>query len=72
VRSSDNALWSAFASNGVVFGISGVRIAPNSALFEAGLDIDFAPDATFGLSYVGQLAGDPQDNGVQGRLNWRF
>jgi outer membrane autotransporter protein len=62
----------AFASNGILFEISGVPIVPNSALIEVGLDIDFAPDATLGLSYVGQLAGELRDNGVQGRLNWRF
>ncbi len=61
-----------FASTNIAFGISGAPIARNSALVEAGLDIGFAPDATFSLSYVGQLADDVTDNGVQGRLNWRF
>jgi outer membrane autotransporter protein len=62
----------AFASTGIAFGISGVPIAQSSALIEAGLDFALGPDAMFGITYAGQLAGDLQDNGVQGRLNWRF
>jgi outer membrane autotransporter protein len=62
----------AFASTGIAFGISGVAIAQNSALIDAGLDIVIGPDATLGLSYAGQLAGNLQDNGIQGRINWRF
>ena len=62
----------AFASSGIPFGISGVPLARNSALIEAGLDFALGPDAILGISYAGQLAGDLQDNGVQGRLTWRF
>jgi hypothetical protein len=35
-------------------------------------DLALSSDATLGFTYSGQLAGDLQDNGVQGRLNWRF
>jgi uncharacterized protein with beta-barrel porin domain len=35
-------------------------------------DHALSSDATLGFTYAGQLAGDLQDNGVQGRLNWRF
>lgn len=62
----------AFASNGIAFGISGVPVVQNSALIEAGFELVLAPEATFDLSYVGQLAPGIHDNGVQGRLNWRF
>jgi outer membrane autotransporter protein len=62
----------AFASTGIAFGTAGVPIAQSSALIEAGLDFALGPDAIFGISYAGQLAGDLQDNGVQGRLNWRY
>ena len=62
----------AFASTNVAFGIAGAPIARNSALVEAGLDIVLPPGATLSLSYFGQLAEDVTDNGVQGRLNWRF
>jgi len=62
----------AFASSGIPFGISGVPLARNSTLIEAGLDFALGPDAILGVSYAGQLADDLQDNGVQGRLTWRF
>jgi outer membrane autotransporter protein len=62
----------AFASSGIAFGISGVPLARNSALIEAGLDFALGADAMLGVSYSGQLAGDLQDNGMQGRLTWRF
>ena len=62
----------AFASTGIALGISGVPIAQNSALIDAGLDIVISPDATLGLSYAGQLAGNLQDNGIEGRVKWRF
>ncbi len=62
----------AFASTNIAFGISGAPIARNSALLEAGLDVAFAPDATLSFSYVGQLADEVTDNGIQGRLNWRY
>jgi outer membrane autotransporter protein len=62
----------AFASNGIPFGISGVPLAQDSALIDAGFDFAVGPDAFLSISYVGQLATDLHDNGVQGRLDWRF
>jgi Calcineurin-like phosphoesterase len=60
------------STNGIGFGITGVPIAQDAALVEAGLDVVVAPDATLSLSYQGQLAGDIQDNGIRGNLDWRF
>ena len=62
----------AFASTGIAFGISGVPLARNSALIEAGLDFAVGADAVLSVTYAGQLAGDLQDNGVRGRLTSRF
>ena len=62
----------AFAQSGVGFSTLGVPLAQNSALIEAGLDLQLSPEARLGISYVGQLAGDLQDNGVQADLLWRF
>jgi len=62
----------AFNSNGIGFGISGVPIARNTALIEAGLDVALAPDATLSIAYQGQLSGDIQDNGIRGNFDWRF
>ncbi len=62
----------AFNSNGVGFGITGVPIAQDTALIEAGLDVQVAPQAVVSLSYQGQLASDFQDNGLRGNVDWRF
>ncbi len=57
---------------GSAFTIAGTPIARDSAVVEAGFDLDFTPDATFGLSYVGQLSGAAQDHGVKASLSVRF
>jgi len=62
----------AFNTNGIGMGILGVPIAQDTALIEAGLGMQIAPDATLSLSYQGQLANDIQDNGIRGNLDWRF
>ncbi|MPZ38780.1 MAG: autotransporter domain-containing protein [Rhizobiales bacterium] len=62
----------AFQSTGIGFGIAGVPLARNSALVEAGLDLRIAPQATLGVSYLGQLAGSVQDHAVKGQFTWRF
>lgn len=61
----------AFTSGGIAFGISGVPIVQDSALIDAGFDMALGADAFLSLSYIGQLAADLHDNGVQGRLDWR-
>jgi outer membrane autotransporter protein len=62
----------AFASNAIAFGISGVPVVQDSALIDAGFDFALGSDAFLSVSYVGQLATGVHDNGVQGRLDWRF
>ncbi|MGV1014778.1 MAG: autotransporter domain-containing protein, partial [Methyloceanibacter sp.] len=62
----------AFASTGIGFGITGVPLAQDSLLIEAGLDFNISPNATLGVSYSGQLASDVTDNAVKGRLSWLF
>jgi outer membrane autotransporter protein len=62
----------AFATSGVGFGIAGIPLAQNSALVEAGVDVLLSADAKFGISYIGQLAGALQDNGVQADFRWQF
>jgi len=62
----------AFNTGGPAFGISGVPLARNAALIDAGFDVLLAPDATLSLSYNGELASDIEDHGVTGRVNWRF
>src|SRR5690606_11507332 len=59
-------------SAGAPFTIAGAPIARNSAVIEAGLDLNFTPDATFGLSYTGQIASEAEDHGIKADLNVRF
>ena len=46
----------AFASTGIGFDVTGVPLAEDSALIEAGLDLNLSPTATLGVSYSGQFA----------------
>ena len=62
----------AFASTGIGFDITGVPLAEDSALIEAGLDLNLSPTATLGVSYSGQFASDVEDNAVKGRFTWLF
>ena len=62
----------AFTSTGIGFGVTGVPLAEDSLLIEAGLDLNLSPTATLGVSYSGLLASDLQDNAVKGRLTWLF
>ncbi|WP_158412842.1 autotransporter domain-containing protein [Hyphomicrobium nitrativorans] len=62
----------AFASGAPGMTITGVPLARNAALIEAGLDISLSPSATLGISYNGEIASDVEDHGVTGRMNWRF
>ena len=62
----------AFATFGQSFVVSGVPLAQDSALIDAGLDVILGPGATAGLFYTGQFANSVQDNAVSGRVNWQF
>ncbi|HEV7463417.1 MAG TPA: autotransporter domain-containing protein, partial [Methyloceanibacter sp.] len=61
-----------FASTGIGFDITGVPLADNSLLVEAGFDLNLSPAATLGVSYSGQFASDLTDNAVKGRFTWLF
>ncbi|WP_132033032.1 autotransporter domain-containing protein [Aquabacter spiritensis] len=54
------------------FAISGVPVAADSALVEAGLDIAFTPAATLSVFYAGQLAQAETSNLVKGTFSLRF
>jgi outer membrane autotransporter protein len=62
----------AFASTGIGFDVTGVPLAQDSALIDAGIDLNLSPTATVGVSYSSQLASDLQDNAVKGRFTWLF
>ena len=61
----------AFAA-GNAFTVTGVPIAKNSAVLEAGLDVQVSRKVSFDLSYQGQLASGAQDHGVRAGLSVRF
>lgn len=54
------------------FSIAGAPIAQNSAVIEAGLDLNLTPNAAFGLSYTGQIASDTLGHGFSANFNIRF
>ena len=62
----------AFESNGAPFTTAGVPLARDAALLEAGVDLHLNAQLTLGVFYFCQLAGNVQDNSVQGNLIWHF
>jgi len=61
----------AFAGSNT-FTIAGVPISKDSAVVEAGLDLNLSPRATLGLSYTDQLASGAQDHSFKANLAIRF
>lgn len=57
---------------GSVFTVSGVPLAQNTALVEAGVDLLLTPQARIGASYVGQFADSVTVNAFSANLSWRF
>ncbi len=62
----------AFASTSIGFNVTGVPLAEDSALINAGLDFALGTDMTAGVSYSGQFGGGVQDNAAKGRFIWLF
>lgn len=62
----------AFETNGAPFTVSGVPLATDAALVQAGFDLHVNTRVTLGLYYFGELAGHVQDSAVQGNFRWRF
>jgi outer membrane autotransporter protein len=56
----------------VPFVISGIPIARDALLAEAGLDLAIGRNATLGMSYTGQLAGAVRDHAAKGKFSWKF
>ncbi|WP_170182053.1 autotransporter outer membrane beta-barrel domain-containing protein [Phreatobacter stygius] len=61
----------AFAG-GTPFGITGVPIARNAAVVEAGLDFNLTPAATLGFTYGGQFGSGLIDQTAKANFNVRF
>jgi autotransporter-associated beta strand protein len=61
----------AFA-NGADFTVSGSAMARDSAIIEAGLDINLNPNVDLGVSYNGQFGSGMQQHGVTADLSVKF
>ncbi|NKB79640.1 autotransporter domain-containing protein [Ochrobactrum daejeonense] len=61
----------AFASSDA-FTVAGVPIARDTALIEAGLDVDLTKSATLGVAYQGQFGDGAMQNGFKANLDWKF
>ncbi|WP_223615224.1 autotransporter family protein [Phyllobacterium calauticae] len=62
----------AFASGGESFDVSGLPVAADAALVEAGLAFDIGKATTLGLTYTGQFSSGVNDNAVKADLTVRF
>jgi uncharacterized protein with beta-barrel porin domain len=62
----------AFASTCIGFNVTGVPLAEDSALIDAGFDFALGEKMSAGVSYSGQSGEGVQDNAVKGRFTWLF
>lgn len=60
-----------FAGGGA-FAVSGVPLARDTAVLEAGLDYAVTARTTLGLAYNGQLGAGLSDHGVKASFTLRF
>ena len=61
-----------FQSVAAPFAITGVPLARDGALVEAGADLRINRWTSFGLYYNGFLAGSAQDHAVRGKFSMAF
>ncbi|MDN7587498.1 autotransporter domain-containing protein [Burkholderia seminalis] len=61
-----------FANGGRSFQVSGVPIARDSAVLEAGIDANITKRLTLGLTYSGQYGSGVRDNAILGNILWKF
>jgi subtilase-type serine protease len=59
-------------STGVTFDATGTPIARDTALIEAGIDMNLTEHAVLGITYQGQAASNAQEHGFNAKLNVRF
>ena len=61
-----------FAGGLTPFSVSGVPVAEDALLVEAGLSYALSPNAQIGATYAGQLAGDASQNAFTAQFSLRF
>jgi outer membrane autotransporter protein len=59
-------------SGGDAFSVTGVPIAKDAAVFDAGFDFAIRPNAMFGVSYGGQFDSDVSDQSVRANFILKF
>ncbi|MBA4613540.1 autotransporter domain-containing protein [Stappia taiwanensis] len=57
---------------GSAFTVTGVPLATDAAIIEAGLNLGLEAGAVLGLSYNGQIAGDAQSHSLNAKLGFAF
>ncbi len=62
----------AFQSTGAAFSVSGVPIANDTAVIEAGLDWRITAQIKLGIGYQGELAKTAQTQMAKGNFTWNF
>jgi outer membrane autotransporter protein len=62
----------AFQSTGASFSVSGVPIAADTAVIEAGLDWRITAQMKFGIGYLGEIAKTANTNMAKGNFTWNF
>jgi autotransporter-associated beta strand protein len=67
----DSAVLASFAG-GTPFNVTGVPIAADTVLSEAGIDMNFRQNMTLGLSWSGQFAEGASENRVNGKFVYRW
>lgn len=61
-----------FASGSVPFAVSGVPLAENALVVEAGLDLALSPIAAVGVAYGGMFGSDLSDQSFTAKLDIKF
>jgi outer membrane autotransporter protein len=54
------------------FAVTGVPLATDSAVIDAGFDLTISPQARLGVSWFGQLGDSSTTNAVRGHFTWTF
>ena len=63
----------AFKSNAAAsFAVTGVPVARDAMLVEAGIDVSIGKSATLGLGYSGQFGDKVRDNAIKANIAWKF
>ncbi|WP_371346423.1 autotransporter domain-containing protein [Ancylobacter sp. IITR112] len=69
---TDPSVSMTYASGSLPFAVSGVPLAENALVVEAGLDLAVSPIAAVGIAYGGMFGSDLSDQSFTAKLNVKF